>query len=170
MLRGQNPGIAENLEPLSDYLGEAVQDLGQVASRATLDSDRRTEEAHVLGRYAGLEAEERFGRVAAQPDLVVHLSEFRPGWVGHLLADQLDRPAERIAGPNGTADHVEPIGKLRLEAGETTGAFVHEDDGRNRAGGQSGQQAPEKGPGADPRAGATYRRTGEREEHQIRSG
>src|SRR5213593_874279 len=109
MLRGEDPRIAQNLEPFANDLGQPVKDLCQVPPRSSLDPDRGAEEPNVLGSHPTLEPEEGVARVHAQPDLLIDLPELLSYRIRHLLANEPDGPAQGVSGSNRASEHVQSI-------------------------------------------------------------
>jgi hypothetical protein len=100
---------------------EVGQHLAQVAARLALHEQRGDEHARVDRSDALLETQQGRAHVDAEALLVVEAGELRPQRRGDLLADELHRGLERVAGLEGVYEHVESFGELGLESLYTLG-------------------------------------------------
>src|SRR5437762_1117319 len=78
LLLGEHTGVAQQLESLANDVGEAVEDLGQIAARAALDPHGVAEELHVLDRDTLMQARERLTRIDTQTNFLGHVTELVP--------------------------------------------------------------------------------------------
>src|SRR5688572_21967772 len=142
VLRRKHARVAEELVPFADHLAETIEHLGQVAARRPLDRDGRAEEFYILGWNALLQSSKSLADIAPESHFLGDASKLGTYRVPHLLPDQLDGAAERMARPDSAGHHVHRVGEVALEPIDSLVCLVAEEQDRKRPGpGRSGDEA-----------------------------
>ena len=114
-LGGQDPDLAEQVEPFAHQGGNLGDDLGQVAAGLALDVDGHHEELEVRAVHPVLEVGQGAVHVHAVVDLVQGLAELGADGRIELVGHHAHAAAEGVSGLEGAGHQVQGLGQLLLE-------------------------------------------------------